>query len=136
CAGDLTIEAHAFDLVGGESLFDVAVRDLGSASAATSAPNGRVVLCVPPGDQVDLEAELDDGALRVDRVAAAAVGRLRVHGQAHPLGLLAAADLAALAADLGVAPPDAGSTWVVVHGLGSDGAPLVGAEVTLDVAHG
>lgn len=138
CDGDLTFEGHAFDLDGNGNLFDVRVSDRAAPdTAATSAPNGRVVLCLAPAAELELDATLAGYLARTDRVSTAAMGRLRVFGQAHPLGLFADAQVTAVAADLGLAPPNAGSTWVLVHVVAlPGGGPLEGARVELDVDHG
>jgi hypothetical protein len=130
CDGDLTVEGQVFELDSGENLFEYEVSDGGGA--ATSAPNGRVVLCVGRADEVEVETTGDGAVGRVDNVSAAMVGRVRTTGEAYPFGMLSEASVAALAGELGVDAPAADSTWLVVHVLdGATGAALEGAEVAV-----
>jgi hypothetical protein len=138
CPGQLTVEGHVFDLVSGENRFGVTVAEHDApASSATSAPNGRVMLCVDRAAEVVLRVTGAGDAERVDRVSAAEVGRFRAAGHAHPFGVMTTADLAALATELGAPPPDGSTTWAIVHVLSLPaGGALLGATVGLDVDHG
>jgi hypothetical protein len=137
CRGALTVEGGVFDLDGDAALVGATLTEIGEPShQATSAPNGRVVLCATEGATADVRLELGDGAARTERVAAAAVGRLRAGGDALPLGIWSAAQLAIVAIDLGTTVPDAASTWLLVHVVAADGAPRTGATVTIGTPHG
>jgi hypothetical protein len=135
CPGELTVEVRVSDLASGDNLFDVQVAATADPGrATTSAPNGRAVLCVERADEVDVTAGGDDVVERTDRIARTALGKLRAAGAVHPFAMITAGHLADLATALDVAPPDAGTTWLLAHAVRPDGSPALGATLASDGA--
>src|SRR5687767_8539285 len=61
CPGELVFEAFAGDLETDAAVFAVELAEVGDEeNAATSAPNGRVVLCLPAGGDAELRAEKEE----------------------------------------------------------------------------
>jgi hypothetical protein len=135
CPGALTFEAWARNLVTGLNEFDVAVSEVADPSnTTTSAPNGRVVICLPDGADSELRAEKTDYLSRVDRVPGAVAALFSPDTIAYPLFVTSQADFEGLAADLAF-DVDPGAAQVVVSVvLAADGAPLIGATVAIDKA--
>lgn len=136
CPGALTFEAFAEHLKAGTAEFDVAVSEVANPSnVKTSAPNGRVVLCLPADADSELRAEKADYLSRVDRVPRAVAALFSPDTIPYPLFVISQADFAGLAADLAF-DVDASAAQVVVSVIAADGgAPLIGATVAIDKAN-
>jgi hypothetical protein len=132
CPGAVTFEAFASNLETGAAEFDIAVTEVGNpTNTETSAPNGRVVLCLPDAD-VELSAEKTDYLTRVDAVRGAVVDQFNPDSQPYPLFVITRAAAEALYTDLG-ATFDDGDGQVVVSVLEMpDATPLTGATVDID----
>jgi len=137
CPGALTFEAFASGLETGTAEFDVAVTEVGNpTNTETSAPNGRVVLCLPDDADVELSAEKTDYLTRVDTVKSAVLAEFSPTTQPYPLFVIAQAAAETLYTDLG-ATFDDGDGQVVVSVLEMPAAtPLTGATVDIDKTPG
>jgi hypothetical protein len=136
CPGAVTFEAFAAGLESGTAEFDVAVTEVGNpTNTETSAPNGRVVICLPDADS-SLSAEKTDYLTRVDAVPAAVAAQFSPSTIAYPLYVITQAAAETLYTDLG-STFDAGDGQVVVSVLEMPaGTPLTGAVVDIDKSPG
>lgn len=137
CPGKLTFEAFAANLEAGTAEFDVQVSEVGNpTNVETSAPNGRVVICLPADADSQLSAEKTDYLTRVDPVASAIVSQFSPSSKPYPLFVITQAAAEALYTDLG-ATFDGGDGQVVVSVLEMpDATPLTGATVDIDKTAG
>ncbi len=137
CPGAITFEAFASNLESGAAEFDVALTEVGNpTNTETSAPNGRVVLCLPEDSNVELSAEKTDYLMRVDAVSGFVVGQFNPDSQPYPLFVISHAAAEALYTDLGATFND-GNAHVVVSVLELPAAtPLTGAVVDIDKTPG
>jgi hypothetical protein len=137
CPGAVTFEAFASNLETGAAEFDVAVTEVGNpTNSETSAPNGRVVLCLPAEADVELSAEKTDYLTRVDAVRGPVAGQFSPDSQPYPLLVISQAAAEALYTDLGATFAD-GDGQVVISVLEMpDATPLTGATVDIDKTPG
>lgn len=135
CPGAATFEGLAANLESGDPEFEVEVTEVADpGNSATSAPNGRVVLCLPDGADSEIRAEKTDYLARVDAVPAAALAIAGDAGQPYPLFVIAETAADTLYTDLGTSLM-AGDAQVVVSVLEYPaGTPLTGATVEIDKA--
>lgn len=137
CPGALTFEALAANLETGSAEFEVMVTELADpANVESSAPNGRVVLCLPDDADSEVRAEKTDYLTRVDAVPTEVTNALVAAIQPYPLFVISQAAAEALYTDLGTAF-DAGDAQLVVSVLEyPGGTPLTGATVAIDKTPG
>ena len=131
CPGMRTVEVLTADLTTRESLFEVTATQAGAPeNEATSAPNGRLVLCLPGnGDEV---IEFSRADLLTTRMTLA--GELgSVQGIEVPLSSAAGAD--ALVESLGETR-DGGATTLVVDFTDDIGDPATGAQLSAPAGDG
>jgi hypothetical protein len=135
CPGAFTFEALAGDLESDAAVNAVEVVEVGDeGNATTSAPNGRVVLCLPSGVDSAIRAEKADFLTREDAISIEAATAAAEAGQPYPLHVIGGAEIEALFTDLALTydPDDA---QVVVSVLSyPDGTALEGATVAIDKA--
>jgi hypothetical protein len=137
CPGAATFEAFASNLETGTAEFDVALTEVGNESnSETSAPNGRVVLCLPADGDVEISAEKTDYLTRVDAVRGAVVSQFSPDSQPYPLFVITQAAVEALYTDLGATFDDADGHVVVSVLEMPSGTPLAGATVDIDKTPG
>ena len=135
CPGAITFEAFAGNLESGSAEFEVEVTEVADpGNSASSAPNGRVVLCLPQDTDSEIRAEKTDYLTRVDAVTTGVFTILTGAGQPYPLFVIAQAAAETLYTDLGTTFM-AGDAQVVVSVLEYPaGTPLTGATVEIDKA--
>ncbi|HEU5059483.1 MAG TPA: hypothetical protein VFU21_23275, partial [Kofleriaceae bacterium] len=134
CPGAVTFEAFAGNLESGAAEFEVELSEVADpGNSATSAPNGRIVLCLPDADS-DLRAEKTDYLSRVDAVPGAVAAHFDPEGIAYPLHVISQAAAETLYTDLGTTlmAPDAQVVVSVIEVPA--GTPLEGATVEIDKA--
>jgi len=135
CPGAVTFEAFAANLESGSAEFDVAVTEVGNPSnTESSAPNGRVVICLPEDTDLELSAEKTDYLTRVDALPSFVVGQFSPSTLPYPLFVIAEAAADTLYSDLGttfMAPDGQVVVSVVEYPAGT---PLEGATVEIDKA--
>ncbi|HLU65819.1 MAG TPA: hypothetical protein VKZ63_06060 [Kofleriaceae bacterium] len=136
CPGELTFEALVLDLESDAAVFEVSVAQVGDESnAATSAPNGRAVLCLPD-EAGAVRSTKEEYLARLDRVDPEAVRALAATATPYPLHVIGAAAFDELLAGVGVTPDDDAGHVVVTVLAAADGQPVTGATVALDKTHG
>lgn len=134
CPGAVTFEAFAGNLESGAAEFEVELAEVGDpGNSASSAPNGRIVLCLPDADGA-VRAEKADYLSRVDALPAEVAAHFNPEGIAYPLFVITEAAADTLYTDLGTTLM-AGDAQVVVSVLEVPaGTPLAGATVEIDKA--
>lgn len=134
CPGAVTFEAFAGNLESGAAEFEVELAEVGDpGNSASSAPNGRIVLCLPDADGA-VRAEKTDYLARVDALPSAVAGHFSQEGTPYPLLVISEAAADTLYSDLGTTLM-AGDAQVVVSVLEVPaGTPLTGATVEIDKA--
>ena len=137
CPGALTFEALAANLETGSAEFEVMVTEVADpGNVESSAPNGRVVICLPDDADSELRAEKADYLTRVDAVPTEVTTALAGAGQPYPLYVIGEAAADALYTDL-EATFDAGDAHLVISVLEyPGGTPLTGATVAIDKTPG
>jgi hypothetical protein len=131
CPGMSLFEALTADAESAASIFEVDVAEVGGSAATTSAPNGRADLCLPAGADAQVRSTKDGYLARLDTLSADALDILDTAINPYPLDLLETAAADALLDGLG-APRDEAATLLLVSVVTADGAPLVGATVSID----
>jgi hypothetical protein len=136
CPGALTFEALVTDLQSNQAVFDTTLAEVGNESnSATSAPNGRAVLCLPTDTASQVRSTREDHLHRLDAMDQAAAAIWYAADQPYPLHMITEVAAEALLAGLGLTR-DEEDAQVIVSVLRYPGAtPLVGAEVTIDRSH-
>lgn len=134
CPGAVTFQAFAGDLESGDATFEVDVSEVADpGNSASSAPNGRVVLCLPDADGA-IRAEKTDYLPRVDSLPTEVAEHFSQEASAYPLFVISEAAADTLYGDLGTTVM-AGDAQVVVSVVEvPDGTPLTGATVEIDKA--
>lgn len=134
CPGAVTFQAFAGDLESGDATFEVEVTEVADpGNSATSAPNGRVVLCLPDADGA-IRAEKTDYLPRVDALPGEVASHFDQESSPYPLLVISEAAADTLYGDLGTTLM-AGDAQVVVSVIEvPEGTPLTGATVEIDKA--
>jgi hypothetical protein len=134
CPGAVTFQAFAGDLESGDATFEVEVSEVADpGNSATSAPNGRVVLCLPDADGA-IRAEKADYLPRVDALPGEVAGHFGQESSPYPMLVISEAAADTLYGDLGTTLM-AGDAQVVVSVVEVPaGTPLAGATVEIDKA--
>lgn len=137
CPGDLTFQAFAGNLETGSAEFEVELTEVADpGNFATSAPNGRIVLCLPGDADSEVRAEKTDYLPRVDALPTAVTSAVAGSPEPYPLFVIGQAAAEALYTDLGTTF-DAGDAQVIVSVVEyPDGTPLTGATVDIDKTPG
>ena len=134
CPGAVTFQAFAGNLESGDAEFEVELSEVDApTNSATSAPNGRIVLCLPDAD-VAVRAEKTDYLARVDALPSEVASHFDQEGSPYPLLVVSEAAADTLYTDLGTSLM-AGDAQVVVSVVEVPaGTPLTGATVEIDKA--
>ena len=136
CPGRLTLEALVADLVTGAAVFDVSLTEVGNeGNAATSAPNGRAILCLPAGEDSEVRATHPERLDRLDRVDADAAAIWYGASQPYPLHVVTPAAADALLGEHGLTRDEDAAQVIVTVLEYPGGTPLSGATVAIDRAH-
>lgn len=134
CPGQITFEAGVRDLASLANLASVQVADVDDAGAqASSAPNGRAVLCLDD-DQGELLATRADLLSRRDTLAGGVAQGLRQSLIPYPYELISGEDLDSLYDGLSVTRSDTATQVIVAAVSLATGEPVL-ATVSLDVDH-
>ena len=136
CPGRLTLEALVTDLETDAPVFDVALTEVGDeGNSATSAPNGRAILCLPAGEDSEIRATHADRLGRLDRVDADAAAIWYDASQPYPLHVVTPSAADALLGDLGLSRDEEAAQVIVTVLEYPGGTPLAGATVAIDRDH-
>lgn len=134
CPGAVTFEAFAGNLESGSAEFEVELSEVADpGNSASSAPNGRIVLCLPDADSA-VRAEKTDYLPRVDALPAEVAAQFNPEATAYPLFVIAEAAADTLYTDLGTTFMAADAQVAVSVLEVPAGTPLTGATVEIDKA--
>jgi hypothetical protein len=136
CPGQLTLEAQVTDLVTGQNAFDVLLVEADDdMNAATSAPNGRAILCLPSGTDNLVRSSKADHLPRLDLVHREAQAVWYGSVQPYPLAVVSEASLEELFADLELTRDEEAAQVLVAVNSYPSGQPFLGAVVEIDRDH-
>ena len=131
CPGQISFEALVADARSGEPTFEVTVAEAGGSASTTSAPNGRADLCLQSGDST-LRSSKADYLDRLDTLSNEALAIAVAAVQPYPLDVLGQDAADSLLDILGPGRDPAATLLLVSVVSFPDGAPLVGARVSLE----
>ncbi len=135
CPGETPFEVGAVDWTTGENLPGVAVQARGNGNVASSAPNGRVVLCVSGSGLINIRLSKTDYVDRVHTSTVEAIAAQYATGEAPSFRMLTTTDADALYANVGEVRSGAATTVIAMPTNATTGVPLSGATVAITAAN-
>lgn len=135
CPGATVFEVGVVDWTAGTNLPGVLVQQVNTANTASSAPNGRVVLCVGGSGAFETSFSKTDYAERIHTTTVEATADLYALGQAPSFRLITSSDLDGLYVEQSLAQSDTDTTFIVMVTDATTGMPLSGATVSIAAAN-
>ncbi len=134
CPGETTFEIGVVDWTTGENLPGVIVEE-SEGNGASSAPNGRVVVCVPATGLVNFRFSKTDYVDRIHTTTVEAIAAQYASGVAPSFRMLTESDADSLYTGI-MSTRDVGrTTFIAMPTNANTGEPLAGATVSIDAAN-
>lgn len=130
CPGAATFEIGVVDWVTGENLPGV-IAEEGKGNAASSAPNGRVVVCVPASGPVNVRFSKAEYVNRVHTTSVEAIAAQYATGVAPSFRMLKTTDADGLYSGVTLSRDGAKTTVIAMPTNANTGLPLAGATVSM-----
>lgn len=130
CPGAATFEVGVVDWVTGENLPGV-VAEESKGNAASSAPNGRVVVCVPASGPVNIRFTKAEYVNRVHTTSVEAIAAQYATGVAPSFRMLKVTDADSLYSGAMLSRDGAKTTVIAMPTNTNTGLPLAGATVSI-----
>ncbi len=131
CPGKSTFQIGVTDWSSGGNVFEVVVQEGTTANMTTSAPNGRVVLCIAPTGPVTLRLSHPSYIDRVHTTTGEIAAEQYASGTDPTLRLLSTAQEATLYANAGVTRTAAATTTVAMVRFRESGDDAPGAAIVI-----
>lgn len=135
CPGKTTLQVRVADWGTDENIFEVVVQEGTTANMTTSAPNGRVVLCIAQTGPVTLHLSHDNYLDRIHTTTGEIAAAQFAAGTGPTLRLLSTAQEATLYASAGVERSVTASTTIAMVRTRPSGDDAAGAAVVIGAAH-
>ncbi len=132
CPGETTFELGAVDWETGNNLPGVLVRESGTSNMATSAPNGRVVLCLSGTGPVNILFSKTNYLDRIHTTSSEAIAALYATGMPPTFRMLTPSWAEGLYSAEETSPSNQATTFIAMITNATTGAPLAGSTVAID----
>tara|TARA_R110002073_G_scaffold336295_1_gene531836 strand:+ start:33800 stop:34549 length:750 start_codon:yes stop_codon:yes gene_type:complete len=129
CPGETPFEVGVVDWNSAENVAGVAAQERGDGNAASSAPNGRVVLCVSGTGPIAIRFTKVDYVDRVHTTTVEAIAAQYATGVAPSFRMLRTTDADALYISAGETRAATAATVIAMPTNAATGAPLAGVTV-------
>ncbi len=136
CPGKSTFQVGVKDWASNQNLAGIAITEGGTANSVTSAPNGRVILCIPLTGTVNIHFSHANYLDRVHTTTGEIAADQYAAGQAPTFRLLSSAQADTLYSSAATGRVTTASTFIAMVREAADGSGLGSATPTIGATHG